>query len=604
MATWLKNTISITPPLNPAAFQDIPHRLIDPYGVRLVPDLVAADNVVPAGTSFTVFATPGAEDVSIRVTNTGAVPITSLNIYVESWHTLERTFGSDNTLNLPIQPFYILGGNGSGGVGPVVDLQQAYDNGLAASVQRIVEGLGGRLEVAIQARAGAPDFSSIFRVENIGGAAPAPLEVFVPPPFYLNGNQVVLNGSVAIAGPTSAGQKVNPGLTVAGGARTNEIPLAAGFPGGDAKDVYFALDTVYDYDPLAIGPENAFIQMRIDSKTLNKTGGAALTVNTAAMLYLESGNISTGTVGIAASWQILTDYTRRVPGVSGAIGNSWFRGPLLIGDLDVLTTAPQSLAFGGLTVRMANAYDGGGAQLSPDNAVTIWARDNGALPRSDARFQMFGQVFNSGGAAVTANAAFTIGGSTATGVMGIAFEDSIQLSAQASAGLAVSNVFAVGTTGVDTSLVIGTAGGANTTNVIMGVESQNSFELLGASLINVGLMRMIRRLETRQGANIAAVNPATTLGPDGNVFILTGDAITIEQIPITDWQEGSVIILIADTDNGITLAHAAGGGNLFLNGGVNQVMASGSVIQLVRVLGAATNGWFQVAPMSQTGVNP
>lgn len=109
MATWLKNTILFAN--IPVGVTALPHRLVSPSGVPLIPDLVAANTVSPAGALFSVTA----DATNVIVTNGSGGDIT-VTIYVESWHTIERTFGSDNTLALVPQPF-VIGNNGSGGGG-------------------------------------------------------------------------------------------------------------------------------------------------------------------------------------------------------------------------------------------------------------------------------------------------------------------------------------------------------------------------------------------------------------------------------------------------------------------------------------------------------
>lgn len=98
MGQRLKNIVRFTG-ITPNVATSLPHGLITSEGHALVPDLVA----VPPG--FTVTAD------SINVTVTGNDD--AVDVYVESWHTVERAFADVAVEALTPQP-YVLAGGASG----------------------------------------------------------------------------------------------------------------------------------------------------------------------------------------------------------------------------------------------------------------------------------------------------------------------------------------------------------------------------------------------------------------------------------------------------------------------------------------------------------
>lgn len=97
-----------------------------------------------------------------------------------------------------------------------------------------------------------------------------------------------------------------------------------------------------------------------------------------------------------------------------------------------------------------------------------------------------------------------------------------------------------------------------------------------ANIIHTG------RHQYDKGADVASAD-APILGGDGNVFDITGTT-TINHIPNTDWQIGSVITL--HFDGALTLTHNTGGltgdeADLFLAGDTNYTTSAGDVLTFV-----------------------
>ena len=89
------------------------------------------------------------------------------------------------------------------------------------------------------------------------------------------------------------------------------------------------------------------------------------------------------------------------------------------------------------------------------------------------------------------------------------------------------------------------------------------------------------RFQEKKGANVASAS-AVTFGDDGNVFIITGTT-TIQQINSTNWQAGSIIILVFQSTAGVKHAAGSAGANkeILLNGSTDLIGAANNVLQLV-----------------------
>lgn len=88
-------------------------------------------------------------------------------------------------------------------------------------------------------------------------------------------------------------------------------------------------------------------------------------------------------------------------------------------------------------------------------------------------------------------------------------------------------------------------------------------------------------MQLSKGANVASAGDLT-LGSAGNSFSITGTT-TINAITTTNWQAGSIIILIfASTP---TVKHNTAGGastaKMLLNGGVDFVASANDVLTLI-----------------------
>jgi hypothetical protein len=123
----LKNTLALVELLAGASVV-LPHNLSN--GQRdLDPDIIFLPNELLQVTA--------SDTTSITVMNTGEVdvaPAISGSILVESWHTLERAFGSDANVNLPVKPYIVHSDAG--------DAAQIR-NPMSLPEQWIVEGIGG-----------------------------------------------------------------------------------------------------------------------------------------------------------------------------------------------------------------------------------------------------------------------------------------------------------------------------------------------------------------------------------------------------------------------------------------------------------------------------
>lgn len=89
------------------------------------------------------------------------------------------------------------------------------------------------------------------------------------------------------------------------------------------------------------------------------------------------------------------------------------------------------------------------------------------------------------------------------------------------------------------------------------------------------------RFQEKKGADVASAS-AVTFGDDGNVFIITGTT-TIQQINSTNWQAGSIIILVFQSTAGVKHAAGSAGANkeILLNGSTDLIGAANNVLQLV-----------------------
>lgn len=89
------------------------------------------------------------------------------------------------------------------------------------------------------------------------------------------------------------------------------------------------------------------------------------------------------------------------------------------------------------------------------------------------------------------------------------------------------------------------------------------------------------RLQQKKGNNIASAS-TITLGDDGNVFIITGTT-TIQLIDSTNWQAGSIIILIFQSAATVKNGAGSSGVNkqILLNGSTDLIGAANNVLQLV-----------------------
>lgn len=118
------------------------------------------------------------------------------------------------------------------------------------------------------------------------------------------------------------------------------------------------------------------------------------------------------------------------------------------------------------------------------------------------------------------------------------------------------------------------------------------------NLVNFNLedgLKVGRRLQTKQGADVASANNVT-LGGDGSVFEITGTT-TINLIANTNWQNGSEVTLLLE--NGITVSHntASSGSNItiLLAGAANFTTTAPSVLKLLLSEVGGTQAWREVS---------
>lgn len=107
MAQQLKNTLSFAN-LAPGAQIVLLHKLRSPLDVPLAPDIV----FIPSNELSVV-----TDDISVTLTNNGPEAISGV-VLVESWHTVERAFGSVANTDLPTKPFVVVSGEGTGIITP------------------------------------------------------------------------------------------------------------------------------------------------------------------------------------------------------------------------------------------------------------------------------------------------------------------------------------------------------------------------------------------------------------------------------------------------------------------------------------------------------
>ena len=88
-----------------------------------------------------------------------------------------------------------------------------------------------------------------------------------------------------------------------------------------------------------------------------------------------------------------------------------------------------------------------------------------------------------------------------------------------------------------------------------------------------GAVQCNTRFEGKQGIDVASA-AALTLGADGNVFEITG-VTAVTSITATSWQEGSVIVLVANEN--VTITH---GGNIKLAGSVDYAMTANDTLTM------------------------
>lgn len=577
MATWLKNTLAFGA-FAPGQVKVLPHNLVSPYGVSLTPDLVAAEDAQPIGTGITFSVL--ADATTVTVTN-GAVAINSLNIYVESWHTIERTFGDVNDLALPIQPFYILGQNGSGGGGgPPVTLQIAYNNGTAGAEQPIVQGAGNRLGIFIQA-APPPLFvagTSIFRVMN--NLPQNLLDV-----SFANQQSDIQNirttGNFWHNAFNSNINRTLPAFQISTEDYTNQVPASP-----RPVDVLFDFDTTDTY--LAGGLVDFYRSIEIRRKTFANGGGGSVDFDAAAVLYMRGGALATIGTAIESNWGLLVD-VETAP-TNSPSGNNWFRGTLTIGDLPITGGAgvqmpTPTLGDGSLIIRSANIAS------SYPNVVIIDASTPGAIVAPDTAQSAYLQ-FN---ANWTAFAFWRLGGRQADPTFLLPLENQ-------------NNTCEIGfDAGANaTTFIIGTVGPQN---LEIAVNQTLSYEVVGGFGVtapNLGMLVMRRRFEQSRGAiaNVAGVNQIITFDGGGNVFQINATAAgtTVDRFDVTDWRLGAQITVVITLEGAGTLqlldnVGPEDPGCLYLIGGGNtQLLGNGDVIIFTR----GGNGWYQSAPICNT----
>ena len=102
MATRIKWIVRFTN-VTPGATVALPHGLnIDPPGGAGGPEPQIPDLVLPSIPGFTVTA----DATNVTVTN-NLPDATSVDVYVETWHTIERAFGDAALLELTPRPFVV-----------------------------------------------------------------------------------------------------------------------------------------------------------------------------------------------------------------------------------------------------------------------------------------------------------------------------------------------------------------------------------------------------------------------------------------------------------------------------------------------------------------
>ncbi len=94
MASQLKNILHFVN-IQPGGTQTLPHGLNNTFK-KLIPDVLLPS--IPGIVTMT------ADDTNVTLTSVAVVPVT-VDVLCESWHTIERAFGNQQTTQLAPQPF-------------------------------------------------------------------------------------------------------------------------------------------------------------------------------------------------------------------------------------------------------------------------------------------------------------------------------------------------------------------------------------------------------------------------------------------------------------------------------------------------------------------
>lgn len=136
------------------------------------------------------------------------------------------------------------------------------------------------------------------------------------------------------------------------------------------------------------------------------------------------------------------------------------------------------------------------------------------------------------------------------------------------------------------------AGAGNTVQFFSGAIST-----LRGSVADTGHLTWLRRIQQKQGADVASANNLT-LGSDGNVFVITG-VTQINLIESANWQDGSMVSLIFS--GGLTLKENQAPAGTFLpmllTGAADVLVADNRTIDFILCTKGGTRAWRQWAPV-------
>ena len=316
------------------------------------------------------------------------------------------------------------------------------------------------------------------------------------------------------------------------------------------------------------------------------TLGATSVTSTGTQLnYLSSATGTTGTTSTNLVFSTSPTLTTPVLGVASATSMN-VGGGTLNGVVNALSTTDITLAS------TAHALTIGGASSSTNlvggeysTGVGLQARNNGAI----------GVLFlNPLGGDTRVGATAPAGASNFTLFhVGTGTGDYAEISGRNGAGAAADGLLhrTFGTSWTTSGSNFQDGGASMTgTNLSGGysIGTQASADLrfysnntLRTTIQAGGNTIHTARVQLSKGANVASAGDLT-LGSAGNAFSITGTT-TINAITTTNWQAGSVIILIfASTP---TVKHNTAGGagtaKMLLNGGVNFVASANDVLTLI-----------------------